>query len=591
MTRPTHRLSVPAAALAVVVLYSRADVRQGQAYGAPSPARPAVAPTATLPGNRPPDAAAGLAIFAEHCAGCHGTYGQGDGPMVERLPAPPPDFTDPTVARRLDPAAAFRVITDGRLDRFMPPFRDSLSQEQRWDAAAAVLAMYLTPERLARSESDFQQLCASCHVAGGAPTLGRTGVLPDVAVVDGSLRDAPHIDMWRDAVDAARVQAAVDFARSLAFVPIPHESLRLDGTLRGTVRIQPMGSGLAHAAVRVIPFALGFPGDVITVTSSAAGEFAATGLVSGPGVDTLLATTYKSVDYTTVVTEVLAAGHLELAVYETTDRAPLRATAARVLLSAQQSPGILQAVEIWDVSNPTTRTLTAATGESTLAFTLPSGATAARFGDDRLQASAVAAGGRLMTSAPMIPGDHQVSLEYALPYERTEYEWSLRVPFPVDDVRVAAVGPGLVIEAGPSPVTLGEAGGLPVAAAALGALDEGATSTVRLTGLPPAPAGEAGAGMAGSLGTSWAATVATVTAVLGALTALAFPRRGRIAAARRREQRLRLERSAALDSVAELDILAGEGMIDDAGYRLRRAEALEAALRSTRALERGGTYS
>ena len=44
-------------------------------------------------GGQAQDVAAGQALFAEHCATCHGLSGTGDGPMTSILTLAPPDLT------------------------------------------------------------------------------------------------------------------------------------------------------------------------------------------------------------------------------------------------------------------------------------------------------------------------------------------------------------------------------------------------------------------------------------------------------------------------------------------------------------------
>jgi mono/diheme cytochrome c family protein len=38
--------------------------------------------------------AGGHSLYLEHCVGCHGPFGAGDGPMAHRLPVAPPDLRE-----------------------------------------------------------------------------------------------------------------------------------------------------------------------------------------------------------------------------------------------------------------------------------------------------------------------------------------------------------------------------------------------------------------------------------------------------------------------------------------------------------------
>jgi mono/diheme cytochrome c family protein len=100
----------------------------------------------------PPDAAAGAPIFAQSCALCHGASGLGDGSQAGQLPFFPAAIGDPDVARDVSPEDWFRIITEGRLTRYMPPFAGSLSVQERWDVLAHVYSLSLDAEALERGE-------------------------------------------------------------------------------------------------------------------------------------------------------------------------------------------------------------------------------------------------------------------------------------------------------------------------------------------------------------------------------------------------------------------------------------------------------
>lgn len=65
----------------------------------------------------------GAALYATHCASCHGLSGRGDGPGAPPM-ARVPSFVDPAVQARSDEQLA-QVIVEGR-GGFMPAFGEQL---------------------------------------------------------------------------------------------------------------------------------------------------------------------------------------------------------------------------------------------------------------------------------------------------------------------------------------------------------------------------------------------------------------------------------------------------------------------------------
>jgi hypothetical protein len=98
-----------------------------------------------------PNPAAGEPIYAGKCALPCST-GQGDGPQANQLPNPPTPLGDPLVARQAAPADWYAIVTQGNLERFMPPF-SSLTDRQRWDVVAYALTLSTSPENLARGRT------------------------------------------------------------------------------------------------------------------------------------------------------------------------------------------------------------------------------------------------------------------------------------------------------------------------------------------------------------------------------------------------------------------------------------------------------
>jgi high-affinity iron transporter len=117
----------------------------------------------------PPDLALGAQLFAEHCTACHGTGGRGDGALVQsgEIATPPPDFTNPATASVQRPADWFATITNGRIQNLMPPWRDSLTEAERWAVAMYTYTMAYQPEQLALGQEVWAANCADCHGDSG----------------------------------------------------------------------------------------------------------------------------------------------------------------------------------------------------------------------------------------------------------------------------------------------------------------------------------------------------------------------------------------------------------------------------------------
>lgn len=134
-----------------------ADVTPPPGYVPPTPV-----PTlgATYPASAP-DVENGKVIYAEKCAPCHGETGLGDGEQGKELPVSVIPIGLPEIARKATPAKWYATVTQGNLDRFMPPFL-SLSEQERWDVVAYAFTLHTTNEQVEAGKSLFEEACAGC---------------------------------------------------------------------------------------------------------------------------------------------------------------------------------------------------------------------------------------------------------------------------------------------------------------------------------------------------------------------------------------------------------------------------------------------
>src|SRR5512138_2224424 len=108
-----------------------------------------------------PSTANGAILFSEKCAPCHGTKGLGDGPQGIQLGVTVPAFGLPEVARPASPAQWYTTVTQGNMERFMPPFA-SLSDQERWDVVAYAMTLHMSDADIAKGKELFETDCANC---------------------------------------------------------------------------------------------------------------------------------------------------------------------------------------------------------------------------------------------------------------------------------------------------------------------------------------------------------------------------------------------------------------------------------------------
>jgi len=138
------------------------DITPPPNYIPPTPA-PTLGP---LYPSLPPSPLRGQAIYAVECAACHGANGLGNGPQAAGLPVPVAAIGLADIARQSSPAEWFALVSQGRIDRYMPAFT-SLSAQERWDVLAYVYTLSATPEELQRGATLFAEKCATCHGLDG----------------------------------------------------------------------------------------------------------------------------------------------------------------------------------------------------------------------------------------------------------------------------------------------------------------------------------------------------------------------------------------------------------------------------------------
>lgn len=111
-----------------------------------------------------PDISNGQVIFAEKCAPCHGETGMGDGPMASQLQKPPVALAVTEIGRKAALVNWYTTVTEGNINSFMPPFKDGLSDKERWDVVAYSISLGgATNAEASAGKVGYESACADCH--------------------------------------------------------------------------------------------------------------------------------------------------------------------------------------------------------------------------------------------------------------------------------------------------------------------------------------------------------------------------------------------------------------------------------------------
>jgi cytochrome c oxidase cbb3-type subunit 2/cytochrome c oxidase cbb3-type subunit I/II len=173
----------------------------------------------------------GRRLWTQHCAGCHGTQGRGDGPAATWLRPQPTNLT----AREYASARLADVLWNGVLGTAMPAWRDQPSTAR--GALAAVVREFAateagtaaTADQLALGRSVYAANCTECHGDTGRGDGFAAGELPivptDFAVQRASFAEATRVlrngidgtsmAPWTDRLTDTEIEAVAHYVRGL----------------------------------------------------------------------------------------------------------------------------------------------------------------------------------------------------------------------------------------------------------------------------------------------------------------------------------------------------------------------------------------
>jgi mono/diheme cytochrome c family protein len=455
----------------------------------------------------PPNPVAGQVIYTEKCQPCHGDQGLGNGPDANELPNPVLPIGTAELARQSYPGEWFRVVTEGRIDRFMPPFL-SLTERQRWDVIAYVYTLSAPEDMTAQGQELFQAECANCHgesglgdgpdaanFTGGVTSFGDQLLMAERSKADlfegmahPDLPEIPNITIGLSENDR---WALTDYLRALTFVPPevetasenpltpPDSTADIPGSGEEIVSSGELESAEIQPEVEEVATDLGvFSGQVVnisggeipldmevvlhgfdqfqevisqTTTVETNGTFQFDGIEIPAGRAYIVTVDYENTTYTSdlaVIEPGVNEYVLPVSIYETTTNSSGLVIDRLHVLFEFISDEQVRVAELIIVSNLSNQVVVPNDdNEPVMTFSLPPGATNLQFQEGALGRDFVETADGFGDLRGIIPGQgqHQVLFSFDVPYDRG-LEISQPFQFPVQNLVVLAPDIGVKIE-------------------------------------------------------------------------------------------------------------------------------------------------
>jgi mono/diheme cytochrome c family protein len=516
-----------------------------------------------------PNAAAGAAIYAQSCAPCHGATGLGDGPQAGALPVSPAPIGSNQLADASGPADWYEMVTQGNLDRFMPPFANQLTVQQRWDVLAYMYSLSADELNLQVGEGVFSEHQA--EIESVLPALddleamaafSRQAIVAEVEPALVSLSSAELIALGEYLQARSLGLASAAAVPQTGAEPASGEL----GSLAG--RVLAGSGGQLPGGLQAILF--GYESDVQVYTAAAA--VAADGSFDFGEVPLVEGRTYfASVDYLglSYFSEFVLVGsdpfafQQPITIYETTNDTDQLAIERLTLIFEFERPGFVRVVQQFLVSNIGDRAVTpTAEGVPVLRYKLPPQASDLVFEQGLLGERYMALEDGFGDLRAVLPGiqSYQLLFAYELPYG-SSLDFPLALELPARSV-VALVSEGDVsIESADFlPVGQQDIQGLTYQAySSNGAFLAGESTQLRLRGRNPL----GGGGLQSLASDNLIAGLAVLTVAVGAAWLWLH--------------RVQAGPETVLDRIVRLDARYESGKLDKESYE-RQRDALKAHL-------------
>ncbi len=344
-----------------------------------------------------PDLTAGAQIYAANCTRCHGVTGKGDGEMVTSGKVTGvADFTDPKLSQKATPADWYEIVTNGRLDKLMPPWKDKLTDAQRWDVTNYVYSLAGN---------------TNAQVAAVPTTAGNTNVQP-AATEDANANAEPAVTEDANANPHPATTADANTANTTGVVGGKVINLTSGGTV-------PTDLNLSLYVVNSLNPQE--PQQVLDTKIKANGTYQFENVPIGTNQHYVVMASYKD----TVFTSDMVAGDpthpqvdLPINIYEVADNAVnIKISEMVTMMQVNTTSNELQVVQIVSFTNDSDRAYlkTVDGTQMSTSVKLPKGAAFQDFSNGKYKLSPD--GTEVFDTEPVMPGNpHIMHLGYSLPY-------------------------------------------------------------------------------------------------------------------------------------------------------------------------------
>ncbi len=188
-----------------------------------------------------PDVHEGERIFRERCTECHGVSGDGLGELVTAGSVERPlDMTVQELVAQRSPLDWFDVITEGRIEKLMPPWQNALSEAERWDVTLYSYTLAYDEELLAAGERLWRERCGDCVLPAAIPPV----------YSDREYGATLNREYFGGTLVAEEIDAATAYARLISLETVGEPGQAPLGVIRGQVRHGTTG-GIVPADTRI----------------------------------------------------------------------------------------------------------------------------------------------------------------------------------------------------------------------------------------------------------------------------------------------------------------------------------------------------